>query len=186
MVVRDYLADKKEERITDELILNVIRESEAGFVGTTEVSDDERIGLKEGAVRNRLDGLEEDGRVHKKRLGHPERGNLAWYLADEERERPVSAERYWVARACEEGRAISGNVLRIGGIVALAGVMTLMLSISADVFGLQIAVLQPSTAGSIGFALAAAGFANVALGGLFKLGFKLTETAIARRSSPTN
>jgi hypothetical protein len=77
-------------------------------------------------------------------------------------------------------------VLRIGGIVALAGVMTLMLSISADVFGLQIAVLQPSTAGSIGFALAAAGFANVALGGLFKLGSKLTETAITRRSSPAN
>jgi hypothetical protein len=186
MVVRDYLADKKEERITDELILNVIRESEAGFVGTTEVSDDERIGLKEGAVRNRLDDLEDEDRVHKKRLGHPERGNLAWYLADEERERPVSAERYWLARVCEEGRAISGNILRIGGVVALAGMMTLLLSISADASGIQIALLQPSTAGTVGYALAVAGFANVALGGVLKFGLSFTETAITRQSAPAN
>ncbi|QIO25552.1 hypothetical protein [Haloarcula sp. JP-L23] len=186
MVVRDYLAEKKEERITDEKILNVIRESDAGFVGTTEVSDDERLEIQEGAVRNRLDDLEDDGRVHKKRLGHPERGNLAWYLADDERERPVSADRYWLARLCEEGREISGNVLRIGAVVALAGMMTVMLSISADLYGLQMAVLQPSTAGSVGFALAAAGFANVALGGLFKFGFNLTETIVTRRSTPTS
>lgn len=186
MGVKNYLKEKKEGRITDEKILNVIRESDAGFVGTTEVSDDDRIGIKEGAVRKRLATLEEEGRVHRKRLGHPERGNLAWYLADDERDRPVSAERYWVARVCEEGRAISGNVLRIGGIVALAGMMTLMLSISADIFGLQVAILQPSTAGSVGFALAAAGFANVALGGAFKFGLHLTETVVTRRSAPTN
>jgi len=186
MGVRDHLTKKKEERITDEKILNVIRESEAEFVGTTEVSDDERVEIKEDAVRNRLDDLEDEGRIHKKRLGHPERGNLAWYLADEERERPVSAERYWLARVCEEGRAISGNVLRIGGLVALAGMMTVMLSISADLFGLQAAVLQPATAGSVGYALAAAGFANVAVGGAFKFGLSLTETIVTRRSTPTN
>jgi len=185
MGIKDYLDEKKEERITDEKILNVIRESEAGFVGTTEVSNDDRIDLKEGAVRNRLEDLEDDGRIHQKRIGHPERGNLAWYLAEGERERPVSAERYWLARVCEEGRAISGNVLRIGGVVAVAGMMTLMLSISADVFGLQTAILQPSTAGSVGFALAIAGFTNVTIGGGFKLGLSITETVVTRRSSLT-
>lgn len=49
--------------------------------------------------------------------------------------------------------------------VALAGMMALLLSISADVFGFQIAILQPSRAGSVAFALAVAGFANVSLGG---------------------
>jgi DNA-binding Lrp family transcriptional regulator len=186
MGVKDYLNDKKEERITDEKILNVLRESEAGFVGTTEVSDDERIDLKEGAVRNRLEDLEEDGRVHQKRIGHPERGNLAWYLADDERERPVSADRYWLARVCEEGRAISGNLLRIGGVVALAGMMAVMLSISADLYGIQAAFLQPSTAGSVGYALAAAGFANVAIGGGFKFGLSLTEKLVTRQASPTS
>lgn len=186
MGVKDYLHEKKEARITDEKILNVIRESDAGFVGTTEVSDDERIELKEDAVRNRLEDLEDEGRVHQKRIGHPERGNLAWYLVEDERERPVSAERYWFARACEEARAISGNVLRIGGVVALAGMMTIMISISADMFGLQSALLQPSAAGSVGFALAIAGFANVTIGGGLKVGLSLTEAFVSRRSSPTN
>ncbi|WP_323674760.1 hypothetical protein [Halorubellus sp. PRR65] len=184
MGVREYLNEKKEGRITDERILNVIRESKAGFVGTTEVSNDERVDLKEDAVRNRLEDLEEEGRIHQKRIGHPERGNLAWYLADDERERPVSAERYWFARVCEEGRVISGNVLRIGGVAALAGMMMILLSISAELFDLQFALLQASTAGSVDFALAIAGFSNVMIGGGFKFGLSLAEESVTRKSSP--
>ncbi|WP_410766418.1 hypothetical protein [Haloferax sp. DFSO60] len=183
MGIKDYLSEKKENRIIDEKILNVIRESKAGFVGTTEVSDDERIDLKEDAVRNRLENLEDEGRIHQKRIGHPERGNLAWYLAEDERKRPVSAERYWFARVCEEGRTVSENVLRVGGIAALAGMMMITLSISADVYGLQFALLQPSLAGKVGFGLAIAGFANVAVGGGLKVGLSLTETAVTRKSS---
>jgi hypothetical protein len=183
MGIKDYLNEKKENRITDEKILNVVRESEAGFVGTTEVSDDDRIDLKEDAVRNRLDDLRNKDRVRQKRIGHPERGNLAWYLAENERKRPVSAERYWLARACEEGQAISGTVLRIGGVVALAGMVTLMVSISADLSGVQSALLQPSIAGTAGFASAIAGFANVTIGGGLKLGLRLTETAVTHQSS---
>jgi len=77
-------------------------------------------------------------------------------------------------------------ILRIGGIVALAGMMTLLLSISADASGIQIALLQPSTAGTVGYALAVAGFANVALGGVLKFGLSFTETAITRQSAPAN
>lgn len=185
MGVRDYFTHEVEDRVTDENILNVIRESDAGFVGTTEVSDDQRVGIGEDAVRNRLTKLENANRVHSKRVGHPERGNLAWYLAEGERQRPVNPDRYWLARVCEEGRYIGGNILRIGGVAALAGMMMLMLSVSADLFSLQIKVLQPSTAGAVGIALAAAGFANVAIGGAMKMGLSITEAVVSRRSSPT-
>jgi hypothetical protein len=185
MGVRDYFTHEIDGRVTDEKILNVIRESDAGFVGTTEVSDDPRIEIGEDAVRNRLTKLEEVERAHSKRVGHPERGNLAWYLAESERQRPVNPDRYWLARVCEEGRGIGGNILRIGGVVALAGMMMVMLSLSANMLSLQVEVLQPSTAGAVGFALAAAGFANVAIGGAMKLGLSITETVVSRRSSPT-
>lgn len=46
--------------------------------------------------------------------------------------------------------------------VALAGMMTFLLSISADVFGSQIALLQLLTVGAIGLALAVAELATVA------------------------
>lgn len=186
MGVRDYLEEKKQERITDEKILNVIRESEAGFVGTTEVSESEPVDLKEDAVRNRLENLEDDGRVHKKRLGHPERGNLAWYLADEERDRPVSPDNYWLARACQEGQDISSNVLRVGVVIGLAGVVSVMLAITSNLYGVGTGMVRADILLTVGYALAGAGFANIGLGGLSKFALLTTEKRIIKQGSPTS
>ena len=186
MGVKNYLEEKKQERITDEKILNVIRESEAGFVGTTEVSDTDQIDLKEDAVRNRLAALEDDGRVHKKRLGHPERGNLAWYLAEDERERPVSPDNYWLARACQEGQAISKNVFRVGAVFALAGIISVMLAITTDLYGVGSEFLQAELLLSVGYALAAAGFANIGLGGLSKFALFTTEKRVINSGASTS
>jgi hypothetical protein len=186
MGVRDYLEEKKQERITDEKILNVIRDSEAGFVGTTEVSESEPVDLKEDAVRNRLENLEDDGRVHKKRVGHPERGNLAWYLAEEERERPVSPNNYWLARACQEGQHISSNVFRIGAVIALAGIVSVMLAITTNLFAIGSGIVRSEILLTFGYALVGGGFANIALGGLSKFALLTTEKRIINKGSPAS
>lgn len=89
-------------------------------MGITEVADDEQVDLKSDAVRNRLDDLEDNGCVHKKRLGHPERGNLAWYLAENERDQPVSSvtmDLYGISSEFIQ----SGVLLGLGYAVATAG-----------------------------------------------------------------
>ena len=70
--------------------------------------------------------------------------------------------------------------------VALAGMMRFLLSISADVFGSQIALLQPSTVGAIGLALAVAELATVALFRGLKFGWRSTETVVTCHSAPAN
>ncbi len=62
----------------------------------------------------------------------------------------------------------------------------IVLSLSADLYSLQIELLQPSMAGTVGYALTLAGFANVALGGALKFGLSITETIVSRRSSPAS
>lgn len=184
MGVRDYFTEGVESRIVDEKILNVIRESDAGFVGTTEVVNNEDIGLKYDAVKRRLDKLESAGRVHSKVVGDPDNGTLAWYLDESERDRPVNPENYWAACICEVACGWGSVYVRGGSIVAVAAMMLLVVSLSTEVFGVSIRVLAPSIAGRWGYKFALAGFAIVALGGLVKLGSTVTEIVVERNSSP--
>lgn len=184
MAIHDYLETDVEDKRVDEKILNVIRRSDAGFVGTTEVSDEPTVDLKEDAVRKRLETLEEKGRICQKRIGHPEYGNLAWYLDEDERHRPVNPDIYWAAQACEAGRITGQSCLTIGGVTALAGMMLVMMSLGAQMLNLQFTLLNPSMSGSYGFAAAIAGFFSVFFGGILKFGSSVTESIVERRASP--
>lgn len=184
MSLQDHISLDREESRIEEQILNVIRRSDAGFVGTTEISDSPTVDRGEDSVRDTyLPQLEEKNRVKKKRLGDPENGNFAWYLPEGERKRPVNPDIYWIARLSERGRQVGTNVFRIGGLLALTGFMLLMMSLTADMAGVQAGLLSPKTAGAIGYAVAGGGFANIFVGGLLKWGLTITEKIAERRAT---
>ncbi|UWG49171.1 hypothetical protein HSRCO_3030 (plasmid) [Halanaeroarchaeum sp. HSR-CO] len=183
MSIQDHISLDREESRIEEEILNVIRRSDAGFVGTTEISDSPTVDRGEDSVRETyLPRLEDKNRVSKKRIGDPENGNLAWYLPEGERKRPVNPDIYWAARISEGGRDIGTTVLRIGGLLALTGFMLLMMSLTADIAHLDLAILTPSTAGYLGYILAGMGFANLFVGGVLKWGLTVLEQIIERRA----
>jgi len=100
----------------------------------------------------------------------------------------VDSENYWPAHLVGSAREISGNIIRIGEVVMLTGMLMVLLSLTAGAYGFQIDVLQPSTVGAVGYALAIAGGANIALGGVLKWGFLVeSRTSLARceRGSPS-
>jgi hypothetical protein len=183
MGMRHYFSEGIESRTKDERILNVIRESEAGFVGTTEVMNDEDVDLKYDAVKNRLEDLEESGRVRSKMVGDANNGTLAWYLDEQERERPVNPENYWSANIIGEIRKVAEMWIKWGRNVAVAAMMLLVVSLSTEVFGMQVGVLSPSFAGAWSYKFAIAGFAVVAFGGAVMWGSNVTELVIERNSS---
>ncbi|MCF2165369.1 hypothetical protein KVP04_00505 [Halobacterium salinarum] len=180
MSLREHLTLNREEKRVDEEILNVIRESNAGFVGTTEVSDSPGVDREEDTVRNRLWGLEEEGRVHVKRIGND--GNLAWYLSEDERQDPVNPDIYWAARICEEGRGVGTVVLRIGVLCALTGFLLMMLALTADIAGVQLEIVSAVGAAYLGYIVAGAGAVNVFVGGGIKWGVSIMENVIERRA----
>jgi hypothetical protein len=95
----------------------------------------------------------------------------------------VNPDNYWAANIIEKTRVIAGMWIRVGRNVAVAAMMILLVSLSTDIFGVQVDVLSPSFAGAWGYKFAIAGFAVVALGGAVMWGSNVTETVIEWNSS---
>jgi len=182
MSLQERIKLNEEDRRIDEQILNEIRLSEAGFVGTTEISESERVERETDTVRERLKELEEDGRVNKKRIGHPERGNLAWYLPEDSRQEPVNTDIYWAVQVAEGARGIGHNVLIIGAIAALFGVLLMVTGLFAIITDFQLVFLSGGRAAGYGLALSAAGAANVLVGGGMKFGSVISERVLDKRA----
>jgi len=183
MSLKDRISLNPEEKRVDQEILNVIRRSEAGFVGTTEISDSDTVPRSEDTVRERLRTLEEDEKVASKKIGHPERGNLAWYIPEGQRQRPVNPDIYWVARVCEEGRVIGSWVLKTSLWITIGAFMLLLMGLYANVVGYQSNIVNAATAGHYGLLLAGAGFADMLFGGVLMWGFVVLEAVIERRAT---
>jgi len=117
-------------------------------------------------------------------VGDPDEGTLAWYLNGQERERPVNPDNYWAANIIGKTRVVAGAWIKWGRNVAVAAMMLLVVSLSTDIFGVQVDVLSPSVAGTWSYKFAIAGFAVVVLGGAVMWGSNVTEAVIERNSSP--
>jgi len=76
-------------KISNEQILNVIRESDMEEVSTTEIREDESITVSSQTLRDRLRSLESEGRVRSRKVG----GNLVWELGELEPETPIQNKR---------------------------------------------------------------------------------------------
>jgi len=67
----------RKPRVTDNEILDVLREHSDPVLSTAEVAD--RLPIKRRGMLNRLRHLEDEGKVHSKQIGGR---NTVWWLSD--------------------------------------------------------------------------------------------------------
>ena len=84
----------RDPEVSDEELLNVIRNSDENEVTTKEIAEDESITISLDGVRPRLKKLESEGRVRSRDIG----GVSVWELGEIEPKEPVHDERIVKAR----------------------------------------------------------------------------------------
>lgn len=82
-ILVDAVATDDGTAVPDEQLLNVLRTNERIAMGTQEIAD--CIGMSRQGVENRLNALEQAGRVRSEKIG----GVLVWDLHPEERREQV-------------------------------------------------------------------------------------------------
>lgn len=165
MALTDAFATEDQLDPPNEVLLNVIRQSEKRGLGTSAIVID--VDLEHDAVRDRLHGLEAEGRVESETIGSEDDYDFVWYLADNERTKPVDPEIDRLVRWCEWTKDTGDVVLDTAKQIGLAGLAIVMLSLTAAAESLTLGGVNPSFLLIIGWAtvIGAAG-AGAAGGGL--------------------
>jgi hypothetical protein len=173
MSITDHLTTDDQLDPPNEVLLNVIRESENRGVGTSEIVD--AVDLGADAVRHRLHGLEAEGRVVSDTIGSTDDYSFVWYLADGEREASVNPDIDRLVYWCEGMKGIGQGVLAPAKMIGGVAVAIIVLTLTATAQDLPLGGIDPGVliAGGWAFTLGAVGAAALG-GGLILLG-DLTE-----------
>lgn len=153
----------------NEVILNVLRTSDKRGLGTSEIVD--AVDLGADAVRDRLHGLEAEGRVVSETIGSKSDYSFMWYLSEGERTKPVNPQIGRLINWCEHVKTIGGAALYGAKIMGLTGVVIIVLALTAIAEGILLGNIPATTLLYIGWAtvLGAAG-AGAGGGGLIYIG----------------
>jgi hypothetical protein len=147
----------------NEVLLNVIRESDKRGLGTSEIVD--AVDLGSDAVRDRLHGLEAEGRVEHETIGSTADYSFVWYLADGEREAPINPEIARLVYWCEETKESRRSVLNTAKVIGTAAAAVVILTLTATAQGLPLVGIDPVLLLSGGWAFTVAAAGAAALGG---------------------
>ena len=160
-------------KVTDEEILNVLREADDEYLSRTEIQDELPIGDQ---TSNRLNALEEENRVVKREMGL---GNL-WKLHPSEPETPMNPRlgvvvpwsakmRYWSQQAWEASRS-----------VAVVGVLLIIVALSAAVTGHSFPFVTWQTALTWGYVTAIVSAAFMGCAWVLRLGALAAPRVVER------
>lgn len=163
MPVIDSLGSDDRLEPPNEELLNVIRTSDKRGVGTSEIV--EAVDLGSDAVRKRLRGLEAEGRVESETIGSEEDYNFVWYIADEERTRPVNPKIDRLVHWCEWIKDVVEATLEAAKYIGFTGLALVVLSLTAAAEGLSLHSVDPSALIFVGWAVVVAAVVAMAVGG---------------------
>lgn len=134
----------------NEALLNVIRESDKRGVGTSEIV--RAVDLGADAVRERLHGLEAEGRVESDTIGSEHDYDFVWYIADAERTQTVNPDITKLVRWCEYIKEIGESTLMGAKIFGGAGIVVIILTLTAVAEGFALGGLDSSVLIYVGWA----------------------------------
>lgn len=169
MTFWDYLSSDENRDVPSEAILNVLRRHDGPVLGTSDIADE--IEMSGTGTKNRLEELEDEGRVVSQRVGN----NLVWGLHPDERQKPVEPRIDRLVRSFDEIRETFKVTRFLGIAILLTGFALMFLGLTADVTATSLAVISPSKLVAYGYAVAAAGGAAWAIGGAITYGTSIAE-----------
>lgn len=165
MSLADHLKTDTDLNPSNETILNIIRESDKRGVGTSEIVD--AVNLGADAVRNRLHGLEAEGRVESETIGSAKDYDFVWYLADNERTKPVNPDIAHLVDSCEQVKYIGRHMNKTAELIGKAGVTVMVLALTAMALEISLGRLDSTSLLIVGaatiFGAASSGVAGGAL-----------------------
>lgn len=170
MTLWDYLSTDENKDVPSEVILNILREIEDPVMGTQEIAD--RIDMSRQGAQNRLEDLEEENKVAKRKIGD----TLVWGLHPGERQQPIAPEIDRMVRVFDRFRAFMQPTKFFGGLVLAIGFAMLYMGVT----GVLVDLSNPVIGNDL---LTISGWAGVVIGALtWLVGFGVIYgTVVAER-----
>lgn len=163
----DHLSTDDDRTPPNEELLNVVREKGNPGVGTGDIVDEVDLGFD--AVRDRMHGMEAEGRVTHDTIGSEGDYSFVWYLAESERDAPVNPDIARLVDWCEWAKAYGCDAFESAKFVGLIGIGILMLTLTAVGEGIPLAGFDPGTLLYLGWFITAVAAGIAALGGIAML-----------------
>lgn len=170
-ILTDLVSSDDGKNVPDEQILNIFRKSSRVGIGTQELAD--VVGMSRQGVKNRLDDLEDEGRVRSEKIGDV----LVWDLHPDERGEVVPPEINRLVHAFEKVRDQIGLTRRVGEYFLLTGFALIFTSLSTALTTTPIDPLADLLL-VVGYATAAGGGVAWAIGGGAQLAVFVTERVV--------
>lgn len=181
MVDTELLSTEKEYDPPNEELLNVIRESDERGVGTSEIVA--AVDLGHDAVRDRMRGMEAEGRVESITVGSQDDYSFVWFLADGERKDPVNPDIDRLVYWCDSMRAIAEEGRDSGQLSAVVGVALIIVTLGSTFVGIRLAGFDPEGLVWLGLAFVFGGLVVYGAGSGLKAIAELTEMYGERKVS---
>lgn len=169
MTIWDIFSTNENTDVANEEVLNVLRRNEDLVMGTTSIA--ESIGMSRQGAQNRLEDLEEVGRVKSQKVGR----TLVWGLHPEERQEPIPPEIDRLVRVLERTRHLFGPTKFIGGVVSIVGFLLIYLGLTGSLMSLTFPTVSNGTMIGLGWILVGVGGAMLLIGGSVIYGSLVTE-----------
>lgn len=169
MTIWNLFSTEKDTDVANEEILNVLRRNEDLVMGTTSIA--ESIGMSRQGAQNRLEKLEEAGRVKTQMVGR----TLVWGLHPDERQQPVPPEIDRLVLVLERIRRLLAPTKFIGGVITIIGLLLIYFGLTGSLFSITFPTVRNSTIIGLGWVLVGVGGGMLLIGGSVVYGTHVTE-----------